>query len=63
MRGGDVFFIPLKKTQSRNIEEKMGDVVVLAFSSRSDLIQAPQRATPPEYAHVQHTNKSSSLVK
>jgi hypothetical protein len=40
------------------------DVVVLAVSSsRSDLIQAPQRAAPPSVAHVQRNNDSSSTVQ
>jgi hypothetical protein len=32
-------------------------------SSRSDPIQAPQRAAPPSNAHVQRTDDSSSSVQ
>src|SRR3954464_3302941 len=40
MRGIDEIFIPLKKSHSRNVQQNVGDVVELAFSSsRSDSIQ------------------------
>jgi hypothetical protein len=40
MREIDEIFIPLKKPDSRNVQQNMDDVVVLAVSSsRSDLIQ------------------------
>src|SRR3954464_6520131 len=39
-RGIDDIFIPLKKSHSGNVQQNMGDVVKLAFSSsRSDPIQ------------------------
>ena len=40
MRGIDEIFIPLKKLHSGNVQQNVGDVVELAFSSsRSDPIQ------------------------
>jgi hypothetical protein len=58
--GGDEFFVPLKKTHSGNVQENVGDVVIVTSPPR-DPIRAPQRATPPRDAHVQHTSDSSSL--
>jgi hypothetical protein len=40
MREIDEIFIPLKKSHSRNIQENVDDIVILAVSSsRSDPIQ------------------------
>jgi hypothetical protein len=62
MREIDEIFIPLKKLHSGNVQQNVDDVVVLAFSSsRSDPIQAPQRAAPLSDAHIWHSNVSSLL--
>jgi hypothetical protein len=64
MREKDEIFIPLKKSYSGNIQQNVDDVVVLAVSSsRSDPIQAPQRAAPPSDAHVQRNNESTSSIQ
>jgi hypothetical protein len=62
MREIDEIFIPLKKSHSGNTQQNMDDVVILVVSSsRSDPIQAPQRAAPLSDAHVRHREVSSLL--
>jgi hypothetical protein len=62
MREIDEIFISLKKSHSRNVQQNVDDVVVLAVSSsRSD--PTPQVATPPRDAHIQHTNNSAFPVQ
>jgi hypothetical protein len=62
MREIDEIFIPLKKTHSRNVQQNMDDVVVLAVSS-SQSDPTPQVAASPRDAQVQHTNDSASPVQ
>jgi hypothetical protein len=62
MREINEIFIPLKKSHSGNVQQNMDDVVILAISSsRSNPIQAPQRAVPPSDAHVRCSDVSSHL--
>jgi hypothetical protein len=62
MREIDEIFIPLNKSHSRNVQQNMDDVVIIAvFSPRSD--PTPQVATPPRDAHVQRTNDSAFPVQ
>jgi hypothetical protein len=49
--------------QQKRSNERGRRSLTSVSSSRSDLIQAPQRAAPPSVAHVHHDNESASSVQ